>query len=285
MLEDIHKDFKVEHKVSLTTTDNGSNFVKAFQVFADVQDSNEEENEEEEDDKDLHFTEVTNILNDPGDEVLAPLAKALDLLQWDKMAYYGVLLPTIATLIEKLQKIKRESKLQYCTPLVDALIGGVKQRFGYVFESRKCLMATACHPMFRMEYILTEQKADTETGLREEVRRLQTPSTSPTADEEEDPVSEDDITSFFPKKKDDRLDEMEVFLKSLDTSLLTAFSPLPKMRRVFIKFNTGVLASAACERLFSVGKDIFTAKRNRLSDKNFERLLMCRVNKRFCSGS
>ncbi|KAJ8377319.1 hypothetical protein AAFF_G00261680 [Aldrovandia affinis] len=117
--------------------------------------------------------------------VLAPLA--LDLLQSDETAYYGVLLPTIATLIEKLQKIKRESKLQYCTPLVNALIGGVKQRFGYVFESRKCLMATACHPMFRMEYIVTEQKADTETGLREEVRRLQTPSTSPTADEEEDP--------------------------------------------------------------------------------------------------
>ncbi|KAJ8406814.1 hypothetical protein AAFF_G00297300 [Aldrovandia affinis] len=209
--------------------------------------------------------------------VLAPLAKALDLLQSDKMAYYGVLLPTVATLIEKLQKIKRESKLQCCTPLVDALIGGVKQRFGYVFESRKCLMATACHPMFKMDYILTEQKADTETGLREEVRRLQTPSTSPTADEEEDPVSEDDITSFFPKKKDDRLDEVEVFLKSLDTSLLTAFSSLPKMRRVFIKFNASVPASAACERLFSVGKDIFTAKRNRLSDKNFERLLISKV--------
>ncbi|KAJ8391355.1 hypothetical protein AAFF_G00089850 [Aldrovandia affinis] len=148
------------------------------------------------------------------------------------MAYYGVLLPTIATIIEKLQKIKRESKLQYCTPLVDVLIAGVKQRFGYVFESRKCLMATACHPMFRMEYILMEQKADIETGLTEEVRWLQTPSTSPTADYEEDPVSEDDITSFFPKKKDDKLDKVEVFLKTLDTSLLTAFSSLPKMRRV-----------------------------------------------------
>lgn len=44
-------------------------------------------------------------------QVVAPLAKALDVLQSDKMAYYGVLLPTIATLVEKLQKIKRESNL------------------------------------------------------------------------------------------------------------------------------------------------------------------------------
>ncbi|KAJ8371860.1 hypothetical protein AAFF_G00299550 [Aldrovandia affinis] len=150
-------------------------------------------------------TKGNAIISEDLTSVLAPLAKALDLFQSDKLAYYGVLLPTITTLIEKLQKIK-----------------------GIQTPSRMCLMATACHPMFRMEDILTEQKADTKTGLREEVRRLQTPSTSPTADEEEDPVSEDDITSFFPKKKDDRLDEAEVFLKSLDTSLLTAFSSLQK---------------------------------------------------------
>lgn len=56
------------------------------------------------------------------------MAKALDVLQSDKMAYYGVLLPTVHLLIEKLQKIKTESQLQHCLPLVDALIEGVMQR-------------------------------------------------------------------------------------------------------------------------------------------------------------
>ena len=39
------------------------------------------------------------------------------------------------------------------------------------------------------------------------------------------------------------------------------------MSKVFVKFNTGVPASAACERLFSVGRDVFSAKWNQLSDK------------------
>ena len=54
------------------------------------------------------------------------------------------------------------------------------------------------------------------------------------------------------------------------------------MSKMFVKFNTSVPASAACEQLFSVGKDVFSAKRNRVSDKNFDRQLMCHVNKRFC---
>ena len=51
-----------------------------------------------------------------------------------------------------------------------------------------------------------------------------------------------------------------------------------------VKFSIGVPVSAACEQLFSVVKDVLSAKRNWLSDKNFERLLMCHVNKRFCPG-
>ena len=66
------------------------------------------------------------------------------------------------------------------------------------------------------------------------------------------------------------MDEVEAFVKSPDESPQNAFKSLPKMSKVFVKFNTGVSASAACEQLFSVGKDVLSAKQNWLSDKNFD---------------
>ena len=77
------------------------------------------------------------------------------------------------------------------------------------------------------------------------------------------------------------MNKVEAFVMSPDESPQDAFKSLPKKSEVFMKFNTGVPASAACERLFSGGKDVFSAKRNRLSDNNFK---MCRVNKQFCPG-
>ena len=59
-------------------------------------------------------------------------------------------------------------------------------------------------------------------------------------------------------------------MKSPDESPQNAFKSLPKKSKVLVKFNTGVPASAACERLFRVGEDVFSAKQNRLSDKHFE---------------
>ena len=64
----------------------------------------------------------------------------------------------------------------------------------------------------------------------------------------------------------------------------SASSALAALLRVGLHgtINTGVPVSAACEQLFTVGEDVFSAKQPNLSDKNFERLLICRVRKRFC---
>lgn len=42
-------------------------------------------------------------------------------------------------------------------------------------------------------------------------------------------------------------------------------------------FNTGLPVTAACEPLFSVGKGVFGANLDQLSDKKIARLLMCCV--------
>lgn len=71
-------------------------------------------------------------------------------------------------------------------------------------------------------------------------------------------------------------------LQSTATTPDSAFQQLSKMKRVFINCNTGVPASAAYEQLFSVGKDIFLPKHNRLPASHFEKLLLCRINRHFC---
>ena len=67
--------------------------------------------------------------------------------------------------------------------------------------------------------------------------------------------------------------------KSPDESPQNAFKSLPKVSKVFVKFNTVVPVSAACEWLFSISKDVLVSNGTGCLIKNFQRMLMCRVNK------
>ena len=52
----------------------------------------------------------------------------------------------------------------------------------------------------------------------------------------------------------------------------------PLIKQVSLKYNAATPSSAPVERLFSLGKLVFTPKRNRLSDQKFEKLLLLRYN-------
>ncbi|KAL1277235.1 hypothetical protein QQF64_023908 [Cirrhinus molitorella] len=60
--------------------------------------------------------------------------------------------------------------------------------------------------------------------------------------------------------------------------LLNSF---PHIRNLSLKLNTGLPASAACERLFSSAGLLFTAKRARMNSANFENKLLLKLNRKF----
>lgn len=78
-LKDIHSEFEIRGKIVRTTTDNVSDFIKAFQVFGEDDDNNnamrsdddsgdtslpgQDENDQEEDEE-VEFVDVSALLNE-----------------------------------------------------------------------------------------------------------------------------------------------------------------------------------------------------------------------------
>ena len=74
-------------------------------------------------------------------------------------------------------------------------------------------------------------------------------------------------------------DEMELlhYLGDNRTSI-SSLEDYPRIRRVFMKYNTPLPSSAPVERLFSFAGHIFAPKRGKMSDKMFEGLIFLKGN-------
>uniref|UniRef100_A0A672FKG4 BED-type domain-containing protein n=1 Tax=Salarias fasciatus TaxID=181472 RepID=A0A672FKG4_SALFA len=171
---------------------------------------------------------------------MKPLTVALDILQGEDNCFYGTLLPTLETLIFKTLELK--SGLQILIDLPEAIV----------------TVRTSI-------YLLNTINTSIDYG-----KIKPTPTNSTTEDEffafdDEDDASvtaESQIADYF-KSGAQGMDSLHAF---------------PLIKKISLKYNAATPSSAPIERLFSLGKLIFTPKRNRLSDRKFEKLLLLRYN-------
>ena len=102
-------------------------------------------------------------------QAMQPICVALDILQGEKNAYMGVLLPTIAMCLKRLFFVQGNDSLRLSKPLLDAVTAGVKQRFLAKFEDLDLLLASAFHPQFKLHWI----KWLCDVGIVEQIENLQ----------------------------------------------------------------------------------------------------------------
>jgi hypothetical protein len=93
-------------------------------------------------------------------------------------------------------------------------------------------------------------------------------------------VSEDSFFDFSDSAPDsvDMSSEMDKYLAD-PLREISSLNRYPMVKQLFLKTNTALPSSAPVERLFSIGGQVMTPRRNRLTDEHFEMLLLLRANR------
>ncbi|XP_071582354.1 uncharacterized protein [Temnothorax nylanderi] len=336
-INSVFLEYHIQNKVCCVTTDNGSNFVKAFRDFA--RDENIENDDDETVNMEFHnlsdllitdemqdldaenfitlpphhrwnstFDSVCQLMTllkdgpekvnqcldycnlprltndeikflDEYCQVMEPLAKALDILQGDTGMYMGYLLPVLYSLQEKLDNITNTNKLTHCNPLITAIEEGLNRRFCTTFEKKELIIASCLHPKFKLNWLIGEKKKLAESYL-EDLLGIRSNDNSPNSGKNDD---YDDFFTFHRQStstSESGEEELQRFLKSkrTDIELLNDF---PKLKKLFIKFNTALPSSASVERMFSIGNSVCQPSRGRLHDNIMEYQLLLKINQKY----
>ena len=89
--------------------------------------------------------------------VLKPLSRRLDILQGEDNCFYGTLLPTLETIIKKINAKKSELSPNI-VGLVDSIERAIRRRFSTLFDSHDAIIAAVASPKFKFRWVEKQEK-------------------------------------------------------------------------------------------------------------------------------
>ncbi|CAB4002478.1 transposase [Paramuricea clavata] len=287
-LKTVHSDYGINSKVVKTTSDNGSNFIKAFAVFAPSEDK-----------LDVSVTDMNDIFSDQDESLELPshqkcaAAYSLNLVstttaaaaaaaekdyQYKKLsrasfAKCQALWDNTGRAVQAKEIIDEESLLQIkrpCSTRWNSVFDAVQRlnKINKVGVAGPQTLNNICQRLdlprlkdTELEFLNLYEAVmrpiatalDVLQGLECIRNRL---AADNVVESEETEAKEDEVSAnkFFKAKKKSSKDVLELYLSS-DNDDFDIFKELcASLRKLALELNTPLPARAACERLFSTGE-------------------------------
>lgn len=223
--------------------------------------------------------------------LMKPVATSLDRLQGEERTSAGSILPCLYYIRRELQNISLATENHPSTiiqntgqHMKNAIITAFTKRFQDMLEiheeNKELIIAAVSHPAFKLDWVEPEDETQIKYMFESEARKyyeFRDP------DEIDEDISDGDIfvrnRRYLRRSSSDSLTrETDDYMEHTETNL-NMLEQYPTIKKMFYRFNTSLSSSAPVERVFSRALLIYTPRRNRLSDENFERALFKKINK------
>ncbi|XP_033827202.1 uncharacterized protein zgc:161969 [Periophthalmus magnuspinnatus] len=215
--------------------------------------------------------------------VFHPLAFALELFQAEQKCYFGLVIPTVLSLKTKLNEHKDAAN--YLGDVINAIVVAIDMRFQELFSSTEAKIATATTPQFRLWWMAASEREEMCAMLASMASQVDLSVVTDGASTETLPTiqSEDDFFNYGPVKPPVQVqsrtvtEEIKKYVEGTGKTL-ECLQDFPRVKQLFLKYNTMLPSTAPVQRLFSQKGNLVNCQRNVLTDGYFERIQLLKYN-------
>ena len=146
------------------------------------------------------------------------------------------------------------------------------------------------HPLFKKEYVAknfpTADISSLEQKIIEKLTAIKLNSNS-TAVTNTRPQDDDAVFFFYGagSHQEVPVDDSKMLLSKYfaenNKNISLLMNPnYGQIKELFLRYNTKLLSSASCERLFSMAEHVLTASSTNLKDERFEKLVILKISQK-----